>query len=788
MQSCCARFVALVRSAFGGLCLATLMSACGGGGGSSTSDSTPTITAQPVNASVIAGQTASFSVSASGNAPLIYQWRKGGTNISGATGASYTTPAVAIGDNGATFSVVVSNGVGSTTSSEAVLTVTGGGDLTLLAGALGGPGYVDGSSNTRFDSPSSVAGDASGNVYVSSGQTIRKISANGVVSTLAGRRGEPGLNDGVSSTARFTNAQYLAVDASGNLFAFDTRSIRKVTPTGAVSTVATLAADPQYFPTGMTIDASGTLWLAGPCPSNPADLSVRCLVRVTAAGVVTSTALSVAAGVAAAPNSIGRLTVSTDGRLAYMLVGAEILTINTASATITKVLSVTPSNVARWNEGSLSDLCLDGSNNLWVSQSGSYVRFWRVAATGGAAMIVAGDSSALTVAPEPLNVDGPGTSARFFGSAISCNSATGRVLVADTGNHTIRAIGMGTGIVTTLAGTTYRTGAIDGAGVAARFTWPQQVVADSTGNWFILDAGNSAIRKVTPAGVVSVFAGSFGQTGTADGIGTAARFQSSNCTLATGQCSFQFSAIAIDASDNLYVADRGPNTIPAVGLGPHTRPPDAIRKITPAGVVTTLASGNTVSRNLGWDDFNSIAVDSTNGDIYYNAFDGIRRLRGNVSTPLSLVSSNMPSIAIDSVRRKLFVVSSGSGSQSLSIDRYSIIGETPVLEARLPWTTTGLRGAAVTYPGQVTVAANGAIFVTVATAHIILRVNPSFTRVDKVAGEIGVAGVELGALPARLTFPTGVAVNSAGQLGIVMGRQSNSWGEAALLVTSGFTP
>ncbi len=83
----------------------------------------PTITSQPVSQTVTAPATATFSVTASGTAPLAYQWRKNGTAISGATAASYTTPATAASDNGATFSVVVSNSAGSATSTNATLTV-----------------------------------------------------------------------------------------------------------------------------------------------------------------------------------------------------------------------------------------------------------------------------------------------------------------------------------------------------------------------------------------------------------------------------------------------------------------------------------------------------------------------------------------------------------------------------------------------------------------------------------------------------------------------------------------
>jgi uncharacterized protein (TIGR03437 family) len=83
----------------------------------------PTITTQPANQSVAAGQTATFTVAATGSAPLSYQWQKNGTNITGATLASYTTPVTTAADNGTMFTAVVSNSLGSVTSSPATLAV-----------------------------------------------------------------------------------------------------------------------------------------------------------------------------------------------------------------------------------------------------------------------------------------------------------------------------------------------------------------------------------------------------------------------------------------------------------------------------------------------------------------------------------------------------------------------------------------------------------------------------------------------------------------------------------------
>ena len=117
-----------------------------------SSDATlPVITSQPASVTVNAGSPATFSVTATSSSAMSYQWRKNGSSISGATSASYTTPATTSADNGALFSVVVTNANGSTTSANATLTVNGGTGGTTVTGYLadgdsvtypsGSPGY-----------------------------------------------------------------------------------------------------------------------------------------------------------------------------------------------------------------------------------------------------------------------------------------------------------------------------------------------------------------------------------------------------------------------------------------------------------------------------------------------------------------------------------------------------------------------------------------------------------------------------------------------------------------------
>ena len=126
------RFIAAVAASSFVFALA----ACGGGGGGgdggggSTGDSAvtpvakPTITTPPVSQSVEAGKTATFTVTATGGGTLAYQWKKNGTDVSGASTSTYTTPDSAIADDGTKYSVAVTNSTGSVTSSEATLTVT----------------------------------------------------------------------------------------------------------------------------------------------------------------------------------------------------------------------------------------------------------------------------------------------------------------------------------------------------------------------------------------------------------------------------------------------------------------------------------------------------------------------------------------------------------------------------------------------------------------------------------------------------------------------------------------
>jgi hypothetical protein len=176
--------------------------------------------------------------------------------------------------------------------------------------------------------------------------------------------------------------------------------------------------------------------------------------------------------------------------------------------------------------------------------------------------------------------DGTGSAARFAGPRGVAADGAGNVYVV--GYQTIRMV-TPAGVVTTLAGTGGQAGSVDATGAAARFNGPWGVTVDWVGNVYVADTDNHTIRKVTPAGVVTTLAGAAGSPGSADGTGSFARFNSPH-------------DVAVDGSGNVYVADSSNHTI---------------RKVTPGGVVTTLAgtalvagsvdgTGSTARFNLPW--------------------------------------------------------------------------------------------------------------------------------------------------------------------------------------------
>jgi sugar lactone lactonase YvrE len=128
------------------------------------------------------------------------------------------------------------------------------------------------------------------------------------------------------------------------------------------------------------------------------------------------------------------------------------------------------------------------------------------------------------------------------------------VYVADEGNHTIRKI-TPSGDVTTLAGLARTSGTANGAGSNARFNIPRGIAVDESGTVYVADQGNATIRKITPEGMVSTWAGRAGATGIANGSGANARF-----TYPEG--------LAVDNAGNVYVGDWGNDNVRKITMEP----------------------------------------------------------------------------------------------------------------------------------------------------------------------------------------------------------------------------
>ncbi len=728
----------------------------------------PSITTQPQNASAPVGGSVTFVVAAAGTQPITYQWQVGGSNIPGATSSSYTLSPVSAQNDQASYTVTVTNMAGSVTSQAAVLTVTvPPGGIDLIAGQLGGAGNINGTGGAaRFNSPESVAMDAAGDVYVADtyNSTIREISPSGVVSTIAG--GRVGAADGVGTSAQFNFPQGIATDSFGNIYVADTgnQTIRRISSTGTVSTFAGTVGVPgaangtgtaaQFaFPQGLATDAAGNVYVA--------DSGNGVIRMITPAGVV-----STLAGTFNHPDAVA---VDTAGDVFVADTNDDTIAMISAGAVTTLAGST---GVAGWKDGTGGaaefdhphDLAIDINGNLFVADTfnvtirmitpagvvttlaGTAYNKGYTDGTGGAAQfqvpwgIVADAADNLYVAdfgndnirkitpadvvttyagtaPHPGSADGKQSAAQFSGPTAAATDAAGNMYIADTTNNTIRKI-TPADVVTTLAGTAGVTGSNDGTGSAAQFNSPQGLTVDASGNVYVSDTGNNTIRLVTPAGVVTTLAGSAGASGSSDGTGTAALF---NRPL----------GIVIDTANNLYVADSGNDTI---------------RKITPAGAVTTLAGMAGVTGGM----------DATGNAARFN-------------TPAGL--------AIDA-SANIYVADSGN---------YTI---RMVTSAGVVTTLAGIAGdagnadgngtdARFNVPTGIAIDANGNLYVIDSLYAILREITPAAV-VSTIAGYRGSHGVTLGPLPGSFNNPIGIAILPGPAVSLVVPDKAEN---AVLLVT-----
>jgi D-alanyl-D-alanine dipeptidase len=596
--------------------------------------------------------------------------------------------------------------------------ITAGGAVTTLAGLAGSQGSADGiGSAARFYFPDGVAADGSGNVYVadSGNHTIRKITPAGTAATLAGLAGSQGSADGIGSAARFNDPEGVATDSSGNVYVADAgnHTIRKITPAGAVTTLAGLpgssgsadgtgSAARFANPFGVATDGSGTVYVA--------DTNNNAIRKITSAGFVSTLAgLAGSQGSADGTGSTARFAlpfaVATDS-------GGNVYVADSYNETIRKItpagVVTTLAGLAR-NSGSadgtasaarFSDpegLFTDAGGTVYVADAGNHTI--RKITPAGAVTTLAG------LAVGSGSADGPGTAARFSSPSGVATDSSRNVYVADAGNYTIRKI-TSAGVVTTLAGLAETFGSADGPGSTARFISPYGVATDNSGSLYVADTFNNTIRQVTPSGFVSTVAGLGGISGrgSADGPLSTARFSNPF-------------GVATDSSGNVYVADTGNNTI---------------RKITPQGFVTTLAG---LAGSSGSADgtgitarFNSPVAAATDGS-------------GNVyvaDTNNHTIRKITPAGAVTTLAG--LAGSSGSADGTGSAARFK-----------------GPRGVFADSSGTVYVADSGNNTIRIITSA------GAVTTLAGLAGSLGAAADGTGST-ARFANPSGVATDSSGNI------------------------
>ncbi len=485
------------------------------------------------------------------------------------------------------------------------------GMVSTYAGT-GEPGYLDGpAESAQFGGPGDLEFDSAGNLYIISAGRIRKISASGEVTTLAGSA-TSGYADGPGVSAEFYGPNGLTVAADGTVYVADTINnlIRRISPEGVVTTVAgvysiyggggwddgPVATASFHSPEDVAVDAAGNLYVAD---------NFNNLIRlITPDGVVSTLAGARLVGdidgegftlyysnhgsvdgngPVARFNAPVRLSIGADGALYVAdLINNEIRRITIAGDVTTFAGADNPPAVGEYTSQSRREWnCLhrDAAGNFYfLDQNASAIM--KLDTEGVITVLYAVDLAVSELAIRQMTVDSAGTVYFVRANSIRLNRLNSN------------------GSVTELAGYLYA----EGAAAFPNFLRVGDMVTDGDGNIYVTDLDNKMIRKVTPEGVVTTLAGS-GTVGSDDGIGVAASF-----ILPKG--------LGIDEAGNLYVVDGGSGVLVNAG-GPMS-----IRKVTPAGVVSTIMGpynyGGTVDGSLATAEFGSlldVAVD-TAGRLY----------------------------------------------------------------------------------------------------------------------------------------------------------------------------
>lgn len=418
----------------------------------------PRIVLGPATAVKEVGAAAAFEVTVSGSEPLTFQWRRDGQDIPEATTRTLTLANLRRADAGH-YSVAVSNRGGSATSDAAWLEVYGGAVpddyvFTTIAGAAEQAGAVDGpGAAARFFLPQGLELDRHGNLFIADtvNHTIRKLSPDGVVSTIAGIAGQQWDPAAPNAANLLYEPTDVAVDDAGNVYVADSRShsIRRIAPDGTMSSFAGLpgtdgwadglgAAARFNRPWGLAIGGAGNVLLV-------ADRGNACLRRILPDGSVSSLA-----GDPAQPGVVdGILGVArfADPVAIAILDARRAIVAESDARVVRGVVTVPPfpsvATLAGWaGDPGISDglagarlispggVAVDAAGNTFVTD-----------ATANTLRILTPYGDLVTIAGAPNqsgSADGPASQARFYGPTGIAVSPDGVLFVVDTFNSTIR--------------------------------------------------------------------------------------------------------------------------------------------------------------------------------------------------------------------------------------------------------------------------------------------------------------------------------------------------------------
>ena len=467
------------------------------------------------------------------------------------------------------------------TQNHVIRRVAVDGTVSTLAGSAGQNANTDGTgSAARFNEPQGIVLGPDGDLYVAdkSNQVIRRVTTAGVVTTYAGN-GTQGFVDGAAASAQFRQPSSLAAAANGDLIVSDSvnQRVRRILRAGnAAGVVSTLAGSGAFTNPGL--DGAGAS--AGiPNPGNlvlqgntvfVSDFSglIRAIDLTTRVVSTFTGSRTLGSGYADGPPGAARLrgNVGLTAGPAGGLMAADDIGLRSIDAT-GNVSTIASRNAFETDAGTgvLAQLPFSGGAIAVDSQGriASYdtisAAVRRVDASGNVTL-----AAGLTGGYGGV-VDGTGSAAQFSDRGISIAAGAANVLfVGDS--YVVRRIGADNA-VTTIAGSTATFGGANGTGPAALFNRVFSLAVAANGDVFVADAGNAAIRRVTPAGVVTTYAGVIGQSSRVDGPVATARLRSPASVTVTPDGTLWFADGAGGAQELRRVSPDG-STVSSIGSSP----------------------------------------------------------------------------------------------------------------------------------------------------------------------------------------------------------------------------